>query len=115
MFEGDNELNFTPEEAALVARAEGRTPRQRRAPAAHPHHGGGGGILLGLLLAGILMVGRFESLKVSNANSAAVAASEPLRPARSSSIKASARSQAPREPRGERPHYCCARHPSARL
>lgn len=61
MFHGDDELNFTPEEAELVARAEGRrAPGSRRRFAARrtPHpQPGGAGALFGILIAGLLLVG----------------------------------------------------------
>jgi len=77
VFQGDDELNFTPEEAAAVARAEGRTPRrgsQTTVQNPQPHHGGGGGVLLGIVLVVALVVGLIEYLKVlPNADAGAVA------------------------------------------
>jgi len=82
MFYGDEQLYFKPEEAELIAEAEGHPHRRRRhAPAARPHHpdGVGPAMFLGLLLAVSLAIGLVESRKASNADAGAVE-SQPVRP-----------------------------------
>ncbi len=101
MFYGNEELCFTPEEAELIAEAEGRvsprrTPRlQRRVPVERPPTGGGGGtgILIGIALAAVLAAGLAKSPEASKA-SAETRETETLRqPASRSSAQIDRRSE----------------------